>query len=375
MRKKNEGSRYRTLFESSADGIVYADEGGRIIECNPAFSEMLGYAPGELVGKTYRDITPTDWHHVDEDIVESQIKNAGYSDEYMKEYLTKSGAKIPVSMRAWVVRDRGGRPAGSWAVIRNMRERIQYENFMRETLVRLDQANDRLQELDRLKTELVATVSHELRAPLAAIESSIYAMRSIKLSSPAEEREELLWILDRGVKRLSKLVEELMDITRIESGQLKLEPETSDAVELAARVIRTFEAPFAEKGVAITLESPDGDCPALFDQRRIEQVLTNLVENALKWTDEGGVVLRVERGPAKTVFTVTDSGPGIAQELQLRVFDKFFSLDAQSADGRQGLGLGLAISKGIVEAHGGTIWVESRPGPGATFRFEIPGDW
>lgn len=372
MRKKKSILRYKVLFETSAEGIIFADNDGRILECNDAFAEMLGYSPNELMGKTSREITPADWHDVDQDVEESQIKSAGHSDEYKKEFLKKSGSRVPVSVRAWVVYDGSGKPEGSWVVVRNLSEHVQYESFVRETLTRLDQARDALVELDRIKNDLVATVSHELRAPLATIESSLNAMKAMQPGGQLEEREELLRILDRGVQRLSKLVEELMDMTRIESGGLRLERRTVDSMELAARVVKTFEGPFAEKGLALVLDESGGECPATFDPQRIEQVLTNLIENALKFTEQGRVSVRVERDPSNVVFSVKDSGPGISTELHQKVFEKFFSLDDQPREGRQGVGLGLAISKGIVEAHGGRIWINSRRGAGATFSFEIP---
>ena len=372
MRKKKSILRYKVLFETSAEGIIFADNDGRILECNDAFAEMLGYSPNELMGKTSREITPADWHDVDQDVEESQIKSEGHSDEYKKEFLKKSGSRVPVSVRAWVVYEGSGKPEGSWVVVRDLSEHVQYESFVRETLTRLDQARDALVELDRIKTDLVATVSHELRAPLATIESSLNAMKAMQPGGQLEEREELLRILDRGVQRLSKLVEELMDMTRIESGGLRLERRTVDSMELAARVVKTFEGPFAEKGLVLFLDESGGECTGTFDPQRIEQVLTNLIENALKFTEQGRVSVRVERDPSNVVFSVKDSGPGISTELHQKVFEKFFSLDDQPREGRQGVGLGLAISKGIVEAHGGRIWINSRRGAGATFSFEIP---
>lgn len=372
MRKKKSILRYKVLFETSAEGIIFADNDGRILECNDAFAEMLGYSPNELMGKTSREITPADWHDVDQDVEESQIKSEGHSDEYKKEFLKKSGSRVPVSVRAWVVYEGSGKPEGSWVVVRNLSEHVQYESFVRETLTRLDQARDALVELDRIKNDLVATVSHELRAPLATIESSLNAMKAMQPGGQLEEREELLRILDRGVQRLSKLVEELMDMTRIESGGLRLERRTVDSMELAARVVKTFEGPFAEKGLVLFLDESGGECTGTFDPQRIEQVLTNLIENALKFTEQGRVSVRVERDPSNVVFSVKDSGPGIPTELHQKVFEKFFSLDDQPREGRQGVGLGLAISKGIVEAHGGRIWINSRRGAGATFSFEIP---
>jgi PAS domain S-box-containing protein len=371
MRKKKSSLRYRALFETSAESLFFADNSGRIMECNDAFAELLGYSTHELIGKTSQDITPPDWHDVDRDEGEN-IRSSGRSNEYKKEFLRKDGTRAPVSIRAWAVRDRSEKPVGCWVVAHNMSERIQYESFMGETLGRLDQARDSLMELDRVKTDLVATVSHELRAPLATIESSLNAMKAMQPVGQFEERDELLRILDRGVQRLSKLVEELMDMTRIESGGLKLQRRPVDVVELADRVVKEFEGPFADKDLAIVLERPDEECTANCDPRRIERVLTNLVENALKFTDKGRVTVRVERDPTNVIFSVKDTGPGVPTELHQKVFEKFFSLDDEPREGRQGVGLGLSISKGIVEAHGGRIWINSRRGAGATFSFEIP---
>ena len=176
------------------------------------------------------------------------------------------------------------------------------------------------------------------------------------------------------MRRLSRLIDDLMDITRIESGQLKLEPRLVDAADLAGRVVTSFEGLFADKGIDIAFERPAGACMALCDPGRIEQVLTNLIANALKFTDDGGVVVSIDSTPGDTILCVADSGPGLPSELHQKVFEKFFSLDSSSTDGKQGVGLGLAISKGIVEANDGHIWVESGTGAGAKFCFEIPGD-
>jgi signal transduction histidine kinase len=215
-------------------------------------------------------------------------------------------------------------------------------------------------------------VSHELRAPIGVIESSLNAMRALGLNGSPDEQEKLIKVLDRGVQRLSSLVGDLMDITRIESGQLKLELEPVDAVELAGRVVEGFKGLSAGRGIELELDPPDGRCNLRCDPHRIEQVLTNLLDNALKFTDQGSVSVSVRCSPSDAIFSVTDSGPGIPTELHHKVFEKFFSLDPPTRDGKQGIGLGLTISRGIVEAHGGRMWVESGPGTGATFSFEIP---
>jgi PAS domain S-box-containing protein len=361
---------YRTLFETSFDGIVYTDMKGCIVACNQSYANMLDYEMDELIGTNVWDLTPVEWQSVDREIIENQLLPSGYSDRYEKRYRRKDGTLVPVNMRAWVVYDASGRPAGAWARVEDISERKQYEDFLRQTIIRLEQANDRLREVDKLKTEFVGIVSHELRAPLATVESGLAAMKTLGEEATADQRRELIAVLGRGLGRLGNLVDDLLDITRIESGQLKLELKPVNTVELARRAMEPYQERFQQKGVELGLEHTDSERPVLCDARRVEQVLTNLLDNALKFTSDGAVIVNLESTPTRVICTVTDSGSGIPPSLQQQVFEKFFT--GGSPDGKQGVGLGLAISRGIVDAHGGSMWVESRRGSGATFGFELP---
>ena len=364
--------RYRNLFESSLDGILAIDSNGRIVECNQAFLSLTGYTARELESLTYSDITPQEWQAIDEDMMENQLLNTGHTDEYVKEFLRKDGSVLPVNLRAWLIRDSEGNPAGAWMIARDISQQKQYERFIRDTIIRLEQANERLREIDRLKTEFVAMVTHELRGPLGTIDSSLGTLRFLLGQPLTQEMLDLLAILDRGVKRLSRLIDDFLDINRIDTGQLKLRISSVDAVSLARDVVDSFSGRFAEKGVPLILEAPRGTCTAECDPSRIEQVLTNLVDNALKYTGDGGVRVMVDHTTNRVLYSVSDCGPGLPPELHPRVFEKFFTARVPGEDDKENIGLGLAISKGIVEAHGGRIWVESRQGEGATFTFEIP---
>lgn len=372
MLLKDSEKKYRTLFESSFDGIIYTAEDGTIIDCNQAFAEMLDYKPEELIGKSVWDLTPEEWRSVDQEIIENQLIPEGHSDRYDKEYRRKDGAHVPVNLRSWLVYDSEAKPVGTWARIEDISERKQYEDFIRQTIIRLEQANESLREIDRMKTEFVGVVSHELRSPIAAVESGLVALKALGNEATDKQRSDLLGIVERGMMRLGNLVDDLLDITRIDSGQLKLETEAIDAVDLANRVIELYDTRFKEKGIELGLEHSDSVCRVNCDSRRLEQVITNLLDNALKFTDEGAVIIRIESTPSRLICTVTDSGAGIPLSQHHQVFEKFFT--SGSPDGKQGVGLGLAISKGIVEAHGGRMWVESRRGSGATFGFELPAE-
>ena len=362
--------RYRRLFESSFDGIVYTDLDGCILDCNQSFAGMLGYEIDELEGMSVWDLTPREWHAVDREVIENQLMTSGYSDQYEKQYLRKDGSQLPVSLRSWLVKDESGKVVGAWGRVDDISERKLYEDFIRQTIVRLENANESLREMDRLKTEFVGIVSHELRSPIAAVESGLVALKALGSEATQQQRDDLTGIVERGMHRLGNLVDDLLDITRIESGQLRLELQPVDAVELARRVMELFQSRFVAKGVDLELESTDSANRLLCDPRRVEQVLTNLLDNALKFTPEGAVIVRIDGTPSRVICTVTDSGPGIPPSLHQQVFDKFFTIG--SPDGKQGVGLGLAISRGIIEAHDGRMWVESRRGSGATFGFEIP---
>ncbi|MHB8895740.1 MAG: sensor histidine kinase [Candidatus Geothermincolia bacterium] len=362
--------RYRTQFETSVDGIVFTGLDGMVVDCNETFARMLGYEVAELIGTNVWALTPREWRSVDWDVLENQILPTGRSDKYEKEYRRKDGSRVPVSLRVWAVNDEEGSLSGVWGRVEDLSQQKQYEDFIRQTIIRLEQANERLREVDRLKTEFVGMVSHELRAPIATMTSGFAALRALGDSATEEQRHDVMEVLERGTTRLRHLVDDLLDISRIESGQLKLELREVDAIELATRVMDLYAQRCEEKGIELSLEHTNGSRPIVCDPRRVEQVLTNLIDNALKFTDEGSVTVRLECTPSVAIFTVSDSGPGITPSLHEQVFEKFFTAEAPS--GQQGVGLGLAISKGIVEAHNGRMWVESRQGSGATFGFELP---
>ncbi|MBU4401739.1 MAG: PAS domain-containing sensor histidine kinase [Actinobacteria bacterium] len=371
---KESKERYQNLFESSNDGLLYLDLDRRILQCNQAFADMLEYPIDKLVGLSFEDLTPPEWQAVDDDVFANQLPGTGRSDEYTKEFTRKDGSPVPALVRCWMVNDSERPPKGVWVIARDVGERKQYEDFIRETLVRLEDAYDELQETDRLKTEFVAVVSHELRAPLAATQSSLDTLSSLREGKDSPDEMELMEILDRGIHRLSHLVADLMELTRIETGQLGLDKATANASDITSRVATLFGNSFNEKGLKLILEHPDGPCPLDCDSRRVEQVLSNLVDNALKFTEKGEVIVTLECTPNRVIFSVSDTGPGVPPELHEKIFGKFYCSNLNDNSNRQGIGLGLAISRGIVKAHGGSIWVESHENAGVTFAFNLPRD-
>jgi two-component system, OmpR family, sensor histidine kinase KdpD len=226
-----------------------------------------------------------------------------------------------------------------------------------------------LTQSDELKSALLAAVSHDLRTPLASIKASATSLLDNSVEWDRETRQDFLEAIDEETDRLTLMVSNLLDLSRIEGGALRPQKDWYDIDELIVDVRARLTQRTKSHPLSITVEP---DLPMLrFDYVQIAQVLVNLVENAVKYTAHGTpIVVAAHQVPGAIEISVHDDGPGIPPEHQLRLFDKFYRANAATAV--PGAGIGLAISKGLVEAHGGTIWVESEPGSGTTFRFTLP---
>src|SRR5215217_2863453 len=226
-----------------------------------------------------------------------------------------------------------------------------------------------LTQSDELKSALLAAVSHDLRTPLASIKASATSLLDNSVEWDRETRQDFLEAIDEETDRLTLMVSNLLDLSRIEGGALRPQKDWYDIDELIADVRTRLASRTRSHPLTITVEP---DLPLLrFDYVQIAQVLVNLIENAVKHTADGTtIVVAAHQVPGAIEISVHDDGPGIPREHQLRLFDKFYRVYA--ARTVPGAGIGLAISKGLVEAHGGSIWVESEPGSGTTFRFTLP---
>jgi two-component system, OmpR family, sensor histidine kinase KdpD len=226
-----------------------------------------------------------------------------------------------------------------------------------------------LAQSDELKSALLAAVSHDLRTPLASIKASVTSLLDDSVEWDEETRRDFLEAVDEETDRLALMVSNLLDLSRIEGGALRPRMDWYDVDELVVDVRARLAPRTRSHPLTITVEP---DLPLLrFDYVQIAQVLVNLIENAVKHTADGTPIAIAARQVTGAVeISVHDDGPGIPREHQLRLFDKFYRVYAAAAP--PGAGIGLAISKGLVEAHGGSIWVESEPGSGTTFRFTLP---
>jgi two-component system sensor histidine kinase KdpD len=228
-----------------------------------------------------------------------------------------------------------------------------------------------LQELNRLRSELIANVSHELRTPLGLIKIFCTSLRMEDVDFDRETQRQFLGGIDEEADKLEKIVDNLLDLSRMESGRLRLDKRPTDVGRLARAVMEGMEVQFPQHRFVHDL--PSDPLVATVDPKHIEQVLRNLLSNAVKYSPEGGTItMQGLRDKRHLLVSVSDQGIGIPPEDLERVFERFYRVESEITQLVRGVGLGLAVCRGIVEAHGGRIWVESTLGEGSTFYFTLP---
>ena len=245
---------------------------------------------------------------------------------------------------------------------------------------RLSRAVARLEELDRLKSNFLATMSHELRTPLTSV-IGYTEMMAEGIAGPitSEQKDYLTTILGKADQLLG-LITSVLDVSTLESGQLALERAVLSLADVVASEVATFQPQAVRRGIAIEIESTD-ECVIWGDRKKLRQIVSSLLSNAVKFTpDRGKVAIALRSGPLAPSerediafqLVVTDSGIGISREAVAKIFEPFFQADSSSTRAFGGTGLGLTLAKAYVEAHGGRIWVDTTPGQGSTFIATFP---
>jgi len=232
---------------------------------------------------------------------------------------------------------------------------------------------EKIMELDRLKSDFVAVVSHELRTPLTSIRGSLEILADERYFDIPKQQAELLQISQTNVERLETLINDILDFSKLESNKLSNNFVLTDLGSVLNSATDSLETMISNQGLKLSIEIVEFIPKLNIDEIRVVQVVNNLVSNAVKFSDDGGlIIVKAELGEDGAVVSVIDHGVGISVENQSKLFQKFGQLDSSSTRKAGGTGLGLIISKGIVEEHGGRIWVESEPGKGSTFSFWLP---
>ena len=241
-----------------------------------------------------------------------------------------------------------------------------------EAKIKLDAENLELQRLNEAKIKFLSTVSHELRTPLTSMLAFASLLKRNKEGNLTEKNVRHLDIIDKNGRRLNALIQDLLDVSRMDMGKLLLEPSHFDIVECVNELAESFAPIYDKKSQTLHLQTSDDEALIYADKNRIMQVLTNLLSNASKYSPESkNVWLSVAKVGDHVEFEVRDEGFGISEEDQKQMFTAFFRVDSEETRSVEGTGLGLVIAKGIVEIHGGQMKMESKIGIGTVFRFEI----
>jgi signal transduction histidine kinase len=252
------------------------------------------------------------------------------------------------------------------------REKLEREKLQKEIALRkeeLEKINEQLKELDRMKSDFVANVAHELKTPLTIIKGNLDNIDQGFAGEVQPKQKEILEDVFRVISRLSRLINDLLDISKIESGKMELNKEDLDIVALAGEIVKTFEALAGAKNISLVKEFPDKAATVNADKDKLTQVFINLLGNAVKFTDKGSVTVRINDMQGEVEVEIEDTGSGIPHDQTDKIFDKFVRVVAEK---REGTGLGLPIAKDIIVLHKGRIRIESVVGKGSKFIFIIP---
>jgi PAS domain S-box-containing protein len=350
--QQEETSRNKAILESIADGVLVNDLGNRVILMNAAAERILqaraATAMGQDVRNFFRAADP-----------EGQRRLVSGAEELMKtrgaskiiHSRLEIGSKIISASLAPVLKGRG-ELLGLVTVLRDITREV---------------------EAERTKNEFVSTVSHELRTPMTSIKGYTDLLAAERIGPLNDEQRRFVSVVQRNADRLTNLINDLLDIGRIETGKIKLNVRPMQLLEVIRSVETSFEAPVQQKDQRLIVDAP-AELPLINgDRDRLTQVLVNLVGNASLYTDEGGTItIRAVAGDETVSVSVSDTGIGISPEDQSKIFDRFYRGDTPRVRESQGTGLGLSIVKSFVEMHGGQITVESSLGYGSTFTLTLP---
>ncbi len=366
---RNSEVRYRRLFQSAKDGILILDAGtGKVIEANPFMSELLGYDHDEFLGKELWEIG------LFRDINESR---AAYRDLQEKGYVryenlpleSRNGQKVEVEFVSNVYAENHHQVVQ--CNIRDITERSRLQRLTQEQAAALA-------DLDRRKDEFLAMLSHELRNPLAPILNAALLLRLHSnrnrlhgIENPVLQQSAA--IIERQVGQLARIVDDLLEVSRITTGRIQLHKERIALCAVVEHAVATVRALIDQRKHELTMSLPAQINWLHADAARLEQVVVNLLTNAAKYTDQGGHIwLTVQREGEVAVLRVRDTGIGIAPEILPRIFDLFTQAERSLDRAQGGLGIGLALVQRLVEMHGGTVTASSVLGHGSEFVVRLP---
>jgi PAS domain S-box-containing protein len=349
--------RLAAIVDSSEDAIVSKDLNSIVQTWNKAAARMFGYSAEEAVGRSIRIIIPPERQGEEDDVLD-HIRRGVAVSHFETVRVRKDGSRIDISLTVSPIRDHEGRVIGASKIARDI-------GAHKELLRKLGEAN-------RVKDEFLATLSHELRTPLNAVLGYTQMLRTGKVADA--RRQQVVEIIERNAHLLSQLVSDVLDVSSIVTGKIRLKPAPVDLLHVARAAADVVRPSIDAKNITFSLTTDGSSMIAQADADRLQQAFWNLLSNAAKFTPEGGrITMDLSRTPDGAQVTVTDSGVGIPRDFLPHVFERFRQLENGTRRDYGGLGLGLSLVRYFVELHGGRVIAESDgPGKGATFRVVLP---
>jgi PAS domain S-box-containing protein len=351
------------LVDSSDDAIISKNLEGIITSWNQGAERIFGYTEKEMIGQPVARLFPADRLDEEARILE-QVRRGGRVDHYETVRVSKTGEHIDVSVTISPIKDSSGTIVGASKISRNITQQ-------KRAVHELAQANEALRRADSMKAEFVATLSHELRTPLNAI---VGWVQILKEGVAAEELAEGLAVIERNTRMQARLIEDLLDMSRIEAGKVSLDVQRLDIAAVVQAAIETVKPAAAAKQIRLSSAFSSIGGVIMGDRNRLQQIVFNLLTNAIKFTPkEGRVHVTIERVNSHVEIGVSDTGIGIGPEYLVGIFERFRQGDASTTRRHQGLGIGLSIAKQLAELHGGQVRAKSQgEGKGATFIISLP---
>jgi PAS domain S-box-containing protein len=369
--------RLQTIIDTAHDAFVALDEDGCVTEWNAAAERMFGWPRAAIMGRPLADTIVPQRFRADHLAGIARLKATGEASVLGRQVelaaLRRDGEEFPIELYVWQPE-----PFGRYrfnAFVKDISERKDAECALRDAYAREQEVVEELRGLDQIKTDFIANVSHELRTPLTSISGYLELLVDGAAGELTDDQREMTSIIQRNTARLLRLVEDILTVGKIDSGQFQPSVEPTELGVLVESVVESIEPAAIRKGITLVRQIGSEPIVVRADPDQLDRALMNVLSNAVKFTQAAGtVVIRVRRVGAQARITVADSGIGIAEDELPKLFSRFFRSSLAIEHEIQGTGLGLAIVKHIVERHGGDISVASRPGAGTMVTIVLPVD-
>jgi len=357
--------KYSTLFDTSPDSVTLVDSYGVIIACNESTEKLTGYPKKELIGTSFEQLSLVESRDIPRTrgIIEKVFKG-----EPIEPYELKIRRKDGSERWIYVITS----PFMQDNVVAGI-QIIGHDITERKRAMELCQLQiEELKKIDRMKDEFLSITSHELKTPLVPIQGYLDLLAEGKFGELSEKQRNVIGKIRGKETQLKRLVNDLLDLAKLQGGKMVFNVEDVDVNEIVGETVSEMQFLAKENDVEIEIAKKTHLPLAQGDKIRISQVLSNLIENAIKFSPKGEkVVLQAGKKKDKIEISITDSGIGIPEEDLKKIFNEFYQVDSSTSRTYPGTGLGLAICKKIIELHGGRIWAKSEVGGGSTFYFTL----